>query len=277
MLKGIDIYEGDNVQNWNDVKNAGIQVVIQKASQGTSHVDSLLQYRYPRIKDAGLKIGFYHFAQYNSTNPIAEAQHFLSTIAGLESDTVLWLDIEIDDKWDKQVAINYANTFIDYVRNQGHEIGIYTGDNFFHAYLENNIPSIPLWIASYGRQPNLYPDNASWQYTDQGQLNGIVGNVDLDYFIDNIFAKREDEMEMENIVGFNNQVDKRAAEYLADFLNCPTVDLVATANAVNFNKVKNVYFVGGGSFPQLNNAKVIKGSDRFDTIVEVLKNIGKLK
>lgn len=190
-MKGIDIYEGDNIQDWNDVKNAGIEVVIQKASQGTSHVDSLLQYRYPRIKDAGLKIGFYHFAQYNSTNPIAEAQHFLSTIAGLESDTVLWLDIEIDDKWDKQVAINYANTFIDYVRNQGHEIGIYTGDNFFHAYLENNIPSIPLWIASYGRQPNLYPDNASWQYTDQGQLNGIVGNVDLDYFIDNIFIEKE--------------------------------------------------------------------------------------
>lgn len=82
---------------------------------------------------------------------------------------------------------------------------------------------------------------------------------------------------MENIVGFNNQVDKRAAEYLADFLNCPTVDLVATANAVNFSKVKNVYFVGGGAFPQLDNTKVIKGPDKFDTMIEVLKNIGKLK
>ncbi|AKA68567.1 GH25 family lysozyme [Clostridium scatologenes] len=276
-MKGIDIYEGDNIQDWNAVKNAGIEVVIQKASQGTSHVDKLLNYRYPLIRSAGLKIGFYHFASYNSENPIEEAQHFLDTIAGLESDTVLWLDIEAAEKWGKQTSINYANAFIDYVGNQGHEIGIYTGDSFFHSYLKNNIPDVPLWIASYGRQPNLYPDNASWQYTDQGQLNGIVGNVDLDYFIDNIFIKREDEMEMENIVGFNNQVDKRAAEYLADFLNCPTVDLVATANAINFSKVKNVYFVGGGFFPQLDNAKVIKGPDRYDTCIEVMKNIGKLK
>lgn len=278
MFKGIDIYEGDNIQDWNTVKQQGIGVVIQKATQGTSHTDSLLQYRYPIIKEAGLKLGFYHFGQFNSTDPIEEAQHFLSTIAGLESDTVLWLDIEAAEKWDKQIAINYANTFIDYVRNQGYEIGIYTGESFYNEYLEGNIPDVPLWLASYGKQPSLYPGSASWQYSESGQLDGVTGNMDLDYFIDNIFVKkREDEKELKNIVGFNNQVDKRAAEYLADFLNCPTVDLIATANAVNFTKIENVYFVGGGTFPALDNSKTIKGNDRFDTVIEVLKNIGKLK
>ncbi|SHJ62809.1 GH25 family lysozyme [Clostridium magnum] len=190
MIKGIDIYEGDNIQDWNIVKQKGVEVVIQKATQGTSHVDSLLKYRYPKIKQAGLKIGFYHFAQFNSVKPIAEAQHFLSTISGLESDTVLWLDIEAAEKWDKQIAINYANTFIDYIKNLGHKVGIYTGDSFYHEYLEGNIPEIPLWLASYGRQPSLYPSNASWQYSESGRLDGIVGNVDLDYFIDNIFISK---------------------------------------------------------------------------------------
>lgn len=274
-MKGIDIYEGDNIQDWNKVKASGIEVVIQKASQGTSHVDSLLQYRYPRIKQADLKLGFYHFAQFNSADPIAEAQHFLKTITGLKSDTVLWLDIEAAEKWSKQAAINYANAFIDYIRDQGYKVGIYTGDSFYHEYLEGNIQDdVPLWLASYGRQPSLYPSNASWQYSESGSIPGIVGDVDLDYFIDNIFIRKGEEEEMlENIVCYNNQVDKRAAEYLADYLECPTIDNVAIK--YDYSKVKNVYCVGGGEFTSYAK-QIIKGQDRYETVKEVLKFIGKL-
>jgi len=144
MKKGIDIYEADNIQDWNLVKQQGIEVVIQKATQGTSHVDKLLNYRYPLIKAAGLYIGFYHFASYNSTDPITEVEHFLSTINGLGTNTVLWLDLEAEEKWDKQTAINYANAFIDYIQKQGLKVGLYTGDSFYHDYLEGNIPNIPL-------------------------------------------------------------------------------------------------------------------------------------
>ncbi len=272
-MNGIDIYEGDNIQDWNVVKQQGIEVVIQKATQGTSHVDSLLNHRYPLIKEAELNIGFYHFAQYNSTDPVAEAQHFLNVVNGLKSDTVLWLDIEAEEKWDKQIAINYANAFIDYVKKQGFEIGIYTGDAFYNDYLEG-IQDVPLWLASYGKQPSLYPNQASWQYSESGQLNGIVGNVDLDYFIDNIFIKKgEDEM-LENIVCYNNQVDKRAAEYLADYLNCPTIDNVAVK--FDYSKVKNIYCVGSGNFTTYAKQIIGQGKDRWGVIIDVLKFCGKL-
>jgi lysozyme len=39
-MNGIDIYEGDNIQDWNKVKASGIEVVIQKATQGISKIDS---------------------------------------------------------------------------------------------------------------------------------------------------------------------------------------------------------------------------------------------
>lgn len=273
-MKGIDIYEGDNIQDWNAIKNAGIEVVIQKATQGTTHIDKLLQYRYPKMKEAGVKVGFYHFAN-NTGDPEAQAEYFLNTITGLQSDTVLWLDIEAEENWNKQDAINFANQFIDYIQKQGHKIGVYSGESFYKDYLEGNILEVPLWIASYGKQPSLYP-NCSWQHSESGQVQGIVGNVDLDYFIEDIFAKGS-EFELKNIVGFTNEVDKRAAEYLADFLNCLTVDMTATTNAVDFTKVENVYFVGGGNFPALTNSKTIKGNDRYDTMIQVLQNIGKLK
>lgn len=213
MLKGIDIYEGDNVQDWNAVKNAGIEVVIQKATQGITHVDKLLNYRYPLIKSTGLKIGFYHFASYNSENPTEEAQHFLDTINNLKSDTVLWLDLEAAEKWNKQTAIDYANAFINYVQAKGFKIGIYTGASFYYEYLQGNIPNVPLWLASYGKEPNLYTNGtASWQYSESGSLPGIAGNVDLDYFLDNIFINNNS-MLIENVKDPKRILQIKALQY----------------------------------------------------------------
>lgn len=186
--KGIDIYEYDNILNWNAVKNNGVSVVIQKATQGLYHNDSLLNYRYPKILAAGLKIGYYHFAN-NSGNPVGEAKHFLSRVKNLHSDTVLWLDIENQPNWAKWQAINYTNAFINYVQSQGYHMGIYTGLSFYYEYLNGNIPNnIPIWLASYGRQPLQYPDIVSWQYSESGRMSGIVGDVDTDYFNDSIFT-----------------------------------------------------------------------------------------
>lgn len=181
---GIDIYEGDDIENWNAVKNSGITTVIQKATQGEYHNDSLLYYRYQRMMSAGLKIGFYHYAD-NDGGATAQAQHFLSRIKGLHSDTCLFLDIENEGDWSRWDAIDFTNTFIHYVQSQGYKIGIYTGECFYKDYLQGSIPNVPLWIANYGRQPATYPSQ-SWQYSIHS-INGAVGNVDCDYFTDNIF------------------------------------------------------------------------------------------
>ncbi|NYC94158.1 GH25 family lysozyme [Clostridium acetobutylicum] len=174
-------------RNWQQVKDSGVSVVIQKATQGLYHNDSLLNYRYPKITNAGLKIGYYHFAN-NSANPVAEAQHFLSRIQGLKMDTCLWLDIENQPNWTKQQAIDYTNKFISYVQSQGYKIGIYTGLSFYYEYLQGHVPNVPLWLASYGKQPQQYPNLVSWQYSESGSLSGVIGDVDLDYFNDSIFT-----------------------------------------------------------------------------------------
>ncbi|AWI04081.1 GH25 family lysozyme [Clostridium drakei] len=277
MLNGIDIYEGDNVQDWNVVKNEGVEIVIQKASQGTAHVDKLINYRYPLIKSAGLKIGFYHFASYNSENPIGEAQHFLNTINNFQSDTILWLDLEAEEHWDKQTAVNYANTFINYIGKQGFQIGIYTGENFYHRYLEGNIPNVPLWLASYGREPSLYTDGtASWQYSESGSLDGIIGNVDLDYFMDNIVVKDGGMKKVDYLVVSNRGADENSANILADYLNCP---VISNDRKFDYTCVKNIIGVGGNKEQYTSYlTKLISGQDRFQTnqaVLDFIKNGGK--
>lgn len=80
---------------------------------------------------------------------------------------------------------------------------------------------------------------------------------------------------VKNLVVYGNQVDKRAAEYLADYLNCPVYD---GNKAYDYSVIENVYCVGGEpSVAWTGYAKhKIAGSDRYETIKEVLKFIKKL-
>ena len=81
--------------------------------------------------------------------------------------------------------------------------------------------------------------------------------------------------DMKSLVVYGNSIDRRAAEYLADFLKCPTID----GNIpFDYSKVENVICVGGKPSLEWTSYadKIITGSDRFNTMIEVLKFIGKL-
>lgn len=83
------------------------------------------------------------------------------------------------------------------------------------------------------------------------------------------------EYDMKNLVVYGNIVDKRAAEYLADYLNCPCFD---GNMKFDYSKIENVYCVGGEPSVKWTGyaKKIIAGSDRYETVKEVLKFIGKL-
>lgn len=85
------------------------------------------------------------------------------------------------------------------------------------------------------------------------------------------------EYDMKNLVCYCNQVDKRAAEYLADYLQCPCIDATLPFNYVNV--AENIIAVGGDATPigfSGYTTKYIAGKDRYETLKEVLKFIGKL-
>ncbi len=60
-------YQGIDVSNWQGyidykkVKEAGIDIVYIKASQGSNIKDAYFDINYENAKANGLKVGFYHF------------------------------------------------------------------------------------------------------------------------------------------------------------------------------------------------------------------------
>jgi hypothetical protein len=135
---------------------------------------------------------------------------------------------------------------------------------------------VPLWLASYGTQPSLYQNNCSWQYSESGSLNGAVGNVDLDYFIDDIFIENGGVKKVEYLVVVNRGADQNSAEILADYLNCP---VITNDRKFDYTCVKNVIGVGGKQEQYTNYlTKLISGSDRYATdqaVLDFIKNGGK--
>ena len=94
--------------------------------------------------------------------------------------------------------------------------------------------------------------------------NGIDGRVSLN---------KEEEYDLENIVVYMNDIDKRSAEYLADYLVCPIMD--GRRAPFDYSRIKNVYCVGGekGQFT-CYCTNHIAGSNRYNTMQAVLNFIG---
>lgn len=123
---------------------------------------------------------------------------------------------------------------------------------------------------------------ADFEMWDKGGGKVISGllrrrKAEAQMFFENGNEIKEDEKDMKNIVCHNGGIaDAHSSYFISCFLDCPIIDLSNGQN-IDFDRIENVYFVGGGNFPDIKNGKIIKGQTRYDTCIEVLKNIGKLK
>lgn len=194
LYRGIDINQANWVSDWQKVKNAGIQVVINKATEGTYYRDKYIQYRRGICKQLGILFGTYHFAGHE--NIASEVDAFIGYTSRMQFDTIYWLDIEQPPKgyswrWQGSYPATYTNQFINlFEQKTNKEIGIYTNKTFYNDFLKGKISSnIKLWIASYG-VTNCPYNGISWQYTENGRVPGIPNNVDMDWFTEDIFSNR---------------------------------------------------------------------------------------
>ena len=196
IYQGIDVSRWQGYIDYQRVKQAGIEVVYIKASEGTSYVDPYLETNYINAKANGLKVGFYHYVRARSEAAARqEADHFANTIAGKEVDCRLAMDFESFGNLSNVQINNIAEAFLKRLGEvTGKELVIYSNTNdartVFSEELANNYP---LWIAQYGtEEPN---DNGKWsswigfQYTSTGIIAGINGYVDRNKFTEQIFLE----------------------------------------------------------------------------------------
>ena len=95
IYEGIDVSEWQGNINFKKVKEAGIEVVYIRSSQGFSYEDSQFEKNYEEAKKQNLKVGVYHYVTArNEEEARTQARFFVSKVSNKEIDCKLAMDFE---------------------------------------------------------------------------------------------------------------------------------------------------------------------------------------
>jgi lysozyme len=169
-----DISHHNTVTDLHAAAAAGVWGVIHKATQGTGYRDPTYVQRRPKVAEAGMLWGAYHFG--DNSDPVAQVEAFLA-YAKPGHDTLLCLDYE-DHPSGASRTMRPAQmvAFLREIeRRTGRKAVLYSGN-----VIKENIGRLSptdrdyvtshlLWLCQYGSQPKLpqyFTSTFLWQYTD---------------------------------------------------------------------------------------------------------------
>ena len=278
IYNGIDVsgYQG-NI-DFEKVKNDGIEIVYMKSSEGTNYIDSKFEQNYKRARDAGLKIGFYHYVTARSVNQAEkEAQFFASVISGKVADCRLAMDFESFGNLNKREINTIGLAFMKKLEElTKKEVVLYSNAYTASRIWEGEVTKYPLWIAQY----EVYePENsgtwnswAGWQYTDVGRVAGISNHVDRDKFTKEIFMSESTEIpetEKPKQDDEDNKTTKKIKIKWGDTLSQLAIKYNTTvAELVRLNNIQNPNLIYAGE----TLIVPVKGENTNSTTIYIVKS-----
>lgn len=189
-VNGIDISHHQGDINWEllgttRLADTPLSFIFIKATEGGDHKDNLFDSNFAQAAESGFIRGAYHF--YNpATDPIRQADFFISTVTLTAGDLPPVIDIEVKPSR-QQLSVFYAQLSTFLYRLEAH-YGvapiIYTSYKYKERYLSESLfDRFPLWIAHYHVDKLEYKGNwAFWQHTDRAVIPGIPEKTDLNVF-----------------------------------------------------------------------------------------------
>ena len=198
-LLGIDVSKHQGVINWVKVKESGKVhfAIIRSAYRGYTEGETYKHTQFiNNVKNAyknGIKVGLYFYSSaINEAEAIEEANYVLNQINkyGIKNHITYPIVIDVEDF---EGTRNYHLTsaqrtqnvkaFCETIKNAGYTPMIYSYTYFLQTKLNmNELSEYDVWAADYSGKVNYYTGPYTiWQHTDKGKIDGITGNVDMNY------------------------------------------------------------------------------------------------
>ena len=190
VIRGVDVSHHNGYINWGQLKNEGITFAYIKATEGLSHKDRNYEVNYFEAKQVYIKTGAYHFYTFGLDGE-DQANHFIKQAKVASDDLIPVIDVEHSPynkhSWDK----SYQKLVIEELKKMEqvmfdyygvHPI-IYTNKDCYKLYIKEWFPANLVWMSDLHNEPNIEENEwAIWQFSHTGKLNGVKGDVDLNYF-----------------------------------------------------------------------------------------------
>ena len=194
---GVDVSSYQGEIDWQKVKAAGVDFAIIRVgfrgySEGGLYEDSMFRQNIEGALAAGLEVGAYFFSQAVTPQEAREeARYTLELLKGYELTYPVVFDWERQGAEDSrtrdtdgQTQTDCAVAFCQEVEAMGYQPMVYFSPS--KAYSELNLEALldwPFWLAHYTQdwQATTFRYHfAMWQYTCEGEVDGIPTPVDLD-------------------------------------------------------------------------------------------------
>lgn len=222
LKKGIDVSKHQGVIDWPKVKAAGIDFAIIRVgyrgySTGKIADDTYFLKNITGALAAGIDVGAYFFSTaLTESEAREEAAYCIKKLKGYNVTMPVVFDFEgYELKNYRTYGITKAQrtacckAFAESVMDAGYTTMLYGSKGNIRTTYDIDALKYPLWIARYAggydkilSDDKYFPDItgysdriAMWQYTSIGRVDGISGNVDMDYMYIDVSTRKEEKQE----------------------------------------------------------------------------------
>lgn len=193
--QGIDVSYHQGTIDWEKVKNSGqVDFAIIRCGIGmdqTNQDDTQWENNTSECERLGIPYGTFLYSYADTVEKArSEAQHVVRLVQGKNLTYPIYYDMEdnsVMNKIDSKTAGEIAQTFLNTLEANGYKnVAVYSSKSLFETKLTADIFNrYPRWVAHYNDTCGYQGSYHMWQYINKGQIDGITGNVDLDYKIGN--------------------------------------------------------------------------------------------
>ena len=238
MYRGIDVSQWQGSIDWTKVAGDGVEFAIIRSLRGSLKVDPYFEDNFMKARENGIAVGVYKYS-YATTVEFAkkEAQAIIDLLHGRKVESKVWFDVEDEcmEGLDKTLLYNIVKTFLETISAAGYEVGIYCNTYWYTTVLTDDIRKLTKnwWLAQWTnwngiKQGKPNKGETGWQFTNAGTVDGINGNVDMDYYYAEWDSIKEDKIEE----------TKPSAPIIAETSKYKAGDIVKVKNPIQYDNGK---------------------------------------
>jgi GH25 family lysozyme M1 (1,4-beta-N-acetylmuramidase) len=191
LEKGITVTKYQNRENssnggidWKKVAQDGISFAMVRIGYFNDR-DPYYSINITGAAEAGLKTGVFFYTQALDTRTaVEEAKYVLRMVKDFQISYPIAYDVEsqrlLDNNLTKQQITDNINAFCKTISEAGYRPVVYANNQWLTEHIDVSQIPYDVWYARYGTVNN-YQNRTIWQCTDQGKVDGISGNVTLEF------------------------------------------------------------------------------------------------
>lgn len=197
--KGIDISHWQGEIDWEKVAAEGIKHVFLKMSEGGTYTDPNFVTNWNAAKNAGLKVNAYHYFRALNSTPEEQFANIKRNLLSVGFDPAmngLAIDVEAggNESASKDIMADHLHMLLNLLNCDLLDVKpiIYCSPTYWDSDInweKYDFSVYPLWVANWNVDEPHLPKSweqsgkswSCWQYSSKGKVDGIRGDVDLDW------------------------------------------------------------------------------------------------